>query len=354
MSDLQAPVSSKAPVDGVTPAGTVSVVAVVPPRVLLLDLAGPIEVLRKANLEQEAVRFEVSYVAPAGSAGSSIGLDLAGLAPLPDRLAPGTILIVPGSTEVPLGGVKPGEDRDGAAEREIVRWLARVAGPVGMPDGGRTAGIRLVSICSGALLAARAGLLEGRDCTTHHACLDELARLAPTARVRENRLFVDDGDVLTSAGITAGIDLMLHLVARIAGPAVALSVARYLVVYLRRTGQDPQLSPWLEGRNHIHPAVHRAQDAVAAEPARDWSVASLARVAGTSPRNLSRLFNEHAGSSVTDYVNRIRLALARDLLAGSRLDMETVAERAGFGSTRQLRRAWGRVHDAPPSRMRGE
>lgn len=366
MSDLQAPVSSKAPVDGAAPAGTVPVVAVVPPRVLLLDLAGPIEVLRKANLEQEAVRFEVSYVAPAGSAGSSIGLDLAGLAPLPDRLAPGTILIVPGSTEVPLGGVRPGEDRDGAAEREIVRWLARVAGRAGVAtpadrtgqagasDGGRTAGIRLVSICSGALLAARAGLLEGRDCTTHHACLDELARLAPTARVRENRLFVDDGDVLTSAGITAGIDLMLHLVARIAGPAVALSVARYLVVYLRRTGQDPQLSPWLEGRNHIHPAVHRAQDAVAAEPARDWSLASLARVAGTSPRNLSRLFNEHAGSSVTDYVNRIRLALARDLLAGSRLDMETVAERAGFGSTRQLRRAWGRLYDAPPSRMRGE
>ncbi|MCW1839216.1 GlxA family transcriptional regulator [Prosthecomicrobium hirschii] len=359
MSDLQAPVSSKAPVDGATPAGTVPVVAVVPPRVLLLDLAGPIEVLRKANLEQEAVRFEVSYVAPAGSAGSSIGLDIAGLAPLPDRLAPGTILIVPGSTEVPLGGVRPGEDRDGPAEREIVRWLARVAGHAGVAgqagaSGPDAPGIRLVSICSGALLAARAGLLEGRDCTTHHACLDELARLAPTARVRENRLFVDDGDVLTSAGITAGIDLMLHLVARIAGPAVALSVARYLVVYLRRTGQDPQLSPWLEGRNHIHPAVHRAQDAVAAEPARDWSVASLARVAGTSPRNLSRLFNEHAGSSVTDYVNRIRLALARDLLAGSRLDMETVAERAGFGSTRQLRRAWGRVHDSPPSRMRGE
>ncbi|MBT9292153.1 GlxA family transcriptional regulator [Prosthecodimorpha staleyi] len=365
MTDEQAPATTKAPagLSGLT--GIVPVVAVVPPRVLLLDLAGPIEVLRKANLEQEAVRFEVTYVAPGGTAGSSIGLDLAGLAPLPDRLAPGTILIVPGSTEVPLRGVRPGEDRDGAAEREIVRWLARVAKQAGVAaPGGRTEqagaadpdvfGIRLVSICSGALLAARAGLLEGRDCTTHHACLDELARLAPTARVRENRLFVDDGDVLTSAGITAGIDLMLHLVARIAGPAVALSVARYLVVYLRRTGQDPQLSPWLEGRNHIHPAVHRAQDAVAAEPARDWSVASLARVAGTSPRNLSRLFNEHAGSSVTDYVNRIRLALARDLLAGSRLDMETVAERAGFGSTRQLRRAWGRVHDAPPSRMRGE
>jgi transcriptional regulator GlxA family with amidase domain len=145
---------------------------------------------------------------------------------------------------------------------------------------------------------------------------------------------------------------MLHLVATLVGPSVALAVARFLVVYLRRAGGDPQLSPWLEGRNHMHAAVHRAQDAVAADPARDWSVGSLARVAASSPRNLSRLFNEHTGMSVTHYVNRMRVALARELLTGSRLDVETVAERSGFGSSRQLRRAWARVNDLPPSRMR--
>ncbi len=102
----------------------------------------------------------------------------------------------------------------------------------------------------------------------------------------------------------------------------------------------------------MHAAVHRAQDAVAADPARDWSVGSLASVAASSPRNLSRLFNEHTGMSVTDYVNRMRVALARELLTGSRLDIEAVAERAGFGSSRQLRRAWARVNDLPPSRMR--
>ncbi len=183
-------------------------------------------------------------------------------------------------------------------------------------------------------------------------CTAELARIAPAARVRENRLYVEDGERLTSAGVTAGVDLMLHIVAGMAGRACALAVARYLVVYLRRGGADPQLSPWLEGRNHIHPAVHRAQDAVAADPARDWAVSALARASATSPRHLSRLFNEHAGMSVTEYVNRIRVALARELLTGSRLDMESVAERAGFASSRQLRRAWGRVHDLPPSGMR--
>ena len=137
-------------------------------------------------------------------------------------------------------------------------------------------------------------------------------------------------------------------------PAVAVAVARYLVVYLRRSAADPQLSPWLEGRNHIHPAIHRAQDAIANDPARAWPLSSLARVAATSSRNLSRLFNQHAGMSVTTYVNRMRVALARQLVLGSQLDIETVAERAGFKSARQLRRAWGRLHDLPPSRARAE
>jgi transcriptional regulator GlxA family with amidase domain len=316
------------------------VFVVAPPRVLLLDVAGPVEVLRRANLEQNAVRFTIAYVGPAPSVGSSIGLAVGGVAPLPDRLPDDALVMVPGSADIPLGGAISSREEDAVHEREIVDWLERTV----------RRGVRLVSICSGALLAARAGLLDGYDCTTHHGCIAELADLAPAARVRENRLYVEDGERLSSAGVTAGIDLMLHIVGQMAGPAVALAVARYLVVYLRRGG-DPQLSPWLEGRNHIHPAVHRAQDAVAANPSHDWSVEALARAAASSPRNLSRLFNEHSGMSVTDYVNRMRVALARELLAGSRLDMEEIAERSGFASPRQLRRAWNRLHDLPPSRM---
>lgn len=168
----------------------------------------------------------------------------------------------------------------------------------------------------------------------------------------ENRLFVEDRDRLTSAGITAGVNLMLHLVAQLTGPACALAVARYLVVYLRRTGADPQISPWLEGRNHLHPVIHRVQDAIAQNPARRWSVRELGAVAHASPRHLSRLFNEQTGQSVTDFVNRLRVALARELVARTRLDMESVAERSGFASARQLRRAWGRLHATPPREAR--
>jgi len=320
----------------------IPVFMVVPPRALLLDIAGPMEVLRKANLVQEEVSFSVRYIGPAPTVGSSIGLQLAAVEPLPEELPEGSLVVVSGAADKPLGTVFDSRAEDMRLEAAIVAWLKRAVLP----------GRRLVSICSGALLAARAGLLDGYECTTHHETTAELIRLAPTARVRENRLYVEDSERLTSAGITAGIDLMLHLVAKEAGHATALAVARYLVVYLRRGGADPQLSPWLEGRNHIHPAIHRAQDAVADDPARDWSVDELARVAVTSPRNLSRLFNEHTGMSVSDYVNRMRIALAHELVIGTRLDMESVAERAGFASTRQFRRAWNRLNSLPPSRAR--
>ena len=309
------------------PSREIPVYVVVPPRALLLDIAGPVEVLRKANLEQAVLRFAVRYIGPSPQVGSSVGLMLAGIEPLPAILPDGALVVISGTADQPLGPA-PDPAADAADEAAIVDWLGHAIRP----------GIRLVTICSGALLAARAGLLDGHDCTTHHGTAAELARLAPQARVRHNRLYVEDGERLSSAGITAGIDLMLHLVAQLAGHGVALAVARYLVVYLRRAGGDPQLSPWLEGRNHVHPAVHRVQDAVAADPARDWSVEALAGLAGASPRNLSRLFNQHAGMSVSDYVGRLRVALARELVLGTRLDMERIAEQAGFASSRQFRR----------------
>jgi transcriptional regulator GlxA family with amidase domain len=316
---------------------------IVPPRTLLLDVAGPIEVLRRANIEQHDVCFGVRYVGVSAIVSSSIGLRLADIEPLPARLDDDALVVLPGTADM----IAFADDApDAEVEREeaaLVAWLrAHVR-----------AEHTLVSICSGALLAARAGLLDGHNCTTHYTCCAELAALAPRATVLENRLYVEDGTRYSSAGVTAGTDLMLHMVSRLCGPAVALAVARHLVVYLRRSGADPQLSPWLEGRNHIHPAVHRAQDAVAAHPSRAWTLDVLARIANTSPRHLSRLFNEYAGMSLPDYINRLRVSLARELLGHTRLDMERVAERSGFASARQLRRAWRRSYPTPPHAARG-
>ena len=319
----------------------IAVLVLLPPRALLLDLAGPVEVLRIAGRVQDRVGFDVAYAAAEPVTRSSIGLTLGGAGPLPDTVPPGTVILLPGSTDHALG---PPADRqlDAAAEDRIVTWLRRTVRP----------GHLLVTICDGALLAGRAGLLDDYACTTHHESCARLAAIAPRARVLENRLFVEDRDRLSSAGVTAGVDLMLHLVSGWAGPAASVATARSLVVYMRRGPDDPQLSPWLEGRSHLHPVVHRAQDAIAADPRRDWSLAELGRFAGASPRNLSRLFRVHAGMTITDSVSRGRIALARDLIAQSDLAMEQVAERAGFASARHMRRVWRRFHPTAPSTAR--
>lgn len=313
-----------------------------PERVLLLDIAGPMEVLRRANAEQKSLNFEVRYAASAPRVTSSVGIPLADIAPLPRFLPDNAMVIVPGAASRVAFADDPGQAMVRQDEREIVDWLRATVRP----------GHTLVTICSGALLAARAGLLDGYSCTTHHGEYQELVALAPLAKVLDNRLFVIDGERYSSAGVTAGMDLMLHMVSSLIGHTCALAIARHLVLYMRREGADPQISPWLSGRNHLHPAVHRVQDAMIADPASDWRLGRLAKIASTSPRHLSRLFNEHAGMSLTAYVNGLRVALADQLLKTSRLDMERVAERTGFASARQLRRAWRRSHDTPPNTSR--
>lgn len=320
----------------------IPVLFVLLPNVLMLDLAGPAEVLRLATqiADAGAPTFDLQYVSPVPRLHSSIGLPLSDLAPLPAALVPGSLVVLVGST------ASVNETRRQAFEQasgELCNWLRQVYAP---------ADARLVCICAGALSAARAGLLDGLQCTTHHSLCATLQALAPRARVLENRLYVTDGRVCSSAGITAGIDLMLHLLAELSGPRLACAVARDMVVYLRRSGSDPQLSPWLDGRNHLHPALHRVQDAVAAAPADDWSVERMADIACTSPRHLGRLFHEHAGCSPLDHLHRLRVSLARELLAQSALDMEAVAQRAGFGSARHLRRVWGKYETTPPSHSR--
>lgn len=322
----------------------IPVLFVLPEHTLMLDLAGPAEALRLASQLDPAdvgappPRFDLRYVGPAASIATSIGLALTGIAPLPDALPPGAIVMLVGASS--NFDAAAGADT-GATHATVTAWLKRVVAPA--------SDYRLLCVCSGALIAAGAGLLDGRDCTTHHSLCDALRAAAPTAKVLENRLYVADGHVSTSAGITAGIDMVLHILAGLAGPRVACAVARDMVIYMRRGGGDPQLSPWLSGRNHLHPALHRVQDALGADPARDWSLTQMAQIACSSTRHLTRLFHAHTDGSPLDHLQRLRVAMARELLGQSSLDMETVAGRAGFGSARHLRRVWRKYYTTPPS-----
>ena len=315
------------------PSRAIDVVFVVLPGVVLLDVAGPAEAFRNAASRVKG-SYRLRFVAPRKAVTAAVGLELASLEPLPAHLAPGTILVLTG-----LAGA--GVDPQAPATRRVILWLRERARPA-----------LLLCVCAGSVLAAHAGLLAGRECTTHHAHIEELRRVEPRARVLDNRIFVEDGTVFTSAGVTAGLDLALHVIGVQQGPRIAAEIARDLVVYLRRAGTDPALSPWVMYRNHLHPAVHRVQDAVARNPAASWSAAQLSAVACTSPRNLSRLFAEHARCSPLDYVQLIRFAFAKQLVMLSRLDLEHVAARAGFHSAQHLRRVWSRWEAEPPSAYR--
>ncbi len=305
------------------------------PQLVLLDLAGPAEAFRLAARAVPG-SYALRFLAPRREVRAAIGLELAQLEPLPQQLAPGTILVLLG-----VSGVRvPEHDPDVLA---VVRWLRA----------GVARDATLLCVCAGSVVAARAGLLAGRECTTHHAHITELREAEPTARVYDNRIFVEDGSLWTSAGVTAGLDLALHVIGQQLGSRVAVDVARDLVVYLRRAAADPALSPWVQHRNHMHPAVHRVQEAVSRQPAASWTARELAAVACTSARNLARLFAEHARCSPLDYVQLIRYAFARELVMQTQLDLEKIAMRAGFSSAQQLRRVWSRWEARPPREFRG-
>jgi transcriptional regulator GlxA family with amidase domain len=314
---------------------------VIAPHSLLLDIAGPAEAFRLANLHR-AMRglppcFRLRFTAPVAALQTSVGLTLAGLEPLPARFESPTWVVLVGQPSAHADQVTP-------AIAATAQWLNRMLHDELLSADTRH---RLIAICSGALLAARAGLLAHRRCTTHHELLPSLRVLARKAQVVNNRVFVVDGPIASSAGITAGIDLALHLIAQECGESLAAGIAEDMVVYLRRTPRDPELSPFLAHRRHVHPAVHKVQDAISAEPDHDWDMASLAAIGHVTERHLLRLFVQHAGASPLQCLQTIRLERARQSLEHG-ASVTNAAEAAGFRSSLHLRRAWNRQWGGSP------
>ena len=293
------------------------------PGVMTLDITGPAETLRLAG-----GAFSLRYIGPEASVMTSTDMLIGGIEPLPESLPEGCLLVVPGVSDSSIWFDTP----QAISTRN---WLMRMQPAI------HDRKITLLCICSGALLAARSGLLNGVQCTTHHEVISRLKTAEPAAIVKENRIFIEDRGIWTSAGITAGIDLSLHLINRLCGSQMALSVAREMVVYFRRSGDDPQLSPWLRYRDHLHPAIHRTQDLLVNQPEQDWQLEELAARVHVSARHLTRLFRQYLGISVREYHEQLRLAIAQQKLQQGE-GAEKAALSAGFSSSRQLRRAMQR------------
>jgi transcriptional regulator GlxA family with amidase domain len=228
-----------------------------------------------------------------------------------------------------------------ASDRALLRWLAAQAGRVE----------RLGSICNGAMILAAAGLLDGRPATTHWAYLDRLAKLAPKARVDRDALYVRSGNVYTSAGVTAGMDLALALVEQDHGKAVALAVAQELVLFLKRPGGQSQFSR--------HLAAQKRDDLfgelelwMLENPGKDLSVGSLARRMSMSPRHFARLFMARLGTSPGAYVRRLRVEQARRRIEEGATRFKQVARECGFADEQALRRGFQDVVGITPAEYR--
>jgi len=292
----------------------VRVVFVLAPGVHLLDLAGPAQVFHNDLLD-----YELHWVAEDVEVATAQGLPVRARTAWPE-LTTDDLVVVPGWRSPSLAATFA----LGRATLDQVRAHHDSGGLV-------------ASVCAGADALGKAGLLDGRRCTTHHDLQDELARRYPRATVVRDVLYVVDGRVATSAGIASGIDLALHLVATRHGPAVAAKVARSMVVYARRNGDEHQTSAMLRHRSHVDDTVHRVQDLIDARFTRALPLATLADAAGVSPRTVTRLFGRATGLTPLRYQHLLRVERAEHLI-GHGATVESAARAVGFEDARMLRR----------------
>lgn len=303
------------------------------PQVQMLDVTGPLQVFATANdiAGGDLPPYVLRVVARGGGAVAvSAGLGL--LAdPLPPPGAALDTLIVAGGKGVEAA----------AADPVLMEWL----------HGRALESRRFASVCTGAFLLAKTGLLDGRRVATHWSLCADLAQRFPAVRVEPDPIFIQDGPAWTSAGITAGIDLALALVEQDLGRTVAMAVARYLVVFLKRPGGQAQFSAALalQGGQDRFDALHGW---ISAHLADDLSLPVLAGEAGMSERSFSRRYVEATGRTPARAIERLRVEAARRLLSESRLPVKRVARRCGFGSEETMRRSFLRLIAATPQDYR--
>jgi transcriptional regulator GlxA family with amidase domain len=307
------------------------------PQAQVLDITGPLEVFSRTSrwlAEHRGARtaaYAIELVAAhAGPLAMSNGLELVAARRFSDAGDADTLLVA--------GGI--GWEA-AASDRALLAWLAAQARRVQ----------RLGSICNGAMLLAAAGLLEGRAATTHWAYLDRLARLAPKVQVDRDALYVRSGNIYTSAGVTAGMDLALALVEQDHGKAVALAVAQELVLFLKRPGGQSQFSRHLEAQKRDD-LFGELELWMLENPRGDLSVEALARRMSMSPRHFARQFRARLGASPGAYVRRLRVERARRRIEEGASRLKQVARDCGFADEQSMRRCFQDVVGITPADYR--
>lgn len=292
----------------------------IPQAVNLLDLAGPIQVFKEAKFHGLEILME--YLSFQNEMVSSVGLTIGGIQSFQNsELTKGDFLIIAGFDGDKL-------IRNQEVEDEVFAWLRKEY----------ALGVNICSVCTGAFVLGAAGLLNGMECTTHWRSVDLLKQMNPQAKVLNDRLFVKSGNIYTSAGISAGIDLALFILEELKDALLVYKVARGLVLYHRRSEKHHQQSIYLSFRNHINPKIHQIQDYLIDNLADENMIETLAEIVGMSERNLSRVFKDTTGLTVLEYITKLRIEHAKMLRNNAEYTAKHIAAACGFKSERQLQR----------------
>lgn len=299
---------------------------------LLLDIGGPLQVFAMANRFSPAAHYRTSLVSlDGGAVETDAGVTLYSDGALATAPAGGD-LIVPGG---------PGVD----AQLDNPAFIAALR----QAAAGRR---RLVSVCSGSLLLAEAGLLDGREATCHWRRTAQMTEGYPRVRWSPDAIYVRDGHIFSSAGVTAGVDLALALIEADLGSTLALEVAQELVIYLRRSGGQSQYSRPLEAQHTTAPPLRRVYEAIVRAPEKDWRVAHLADIAGMTERSLHRHFVKAFGQGPARFIESVRLEAARNALEQSGRSLADIARLCGFRDAQTLRRAFRKHLGVSPGAYR--
>ena len=296
---------------------------VVPPEVQLLDIAGPAHVFYEAREYGASITpYYLSMRVDETEARSSAGLSFSSIQDFRNfSLDANDLLFVPG-----LESSVFNDEVFQIQSKPFYNWLGNQY----------KQGAMICSVCTGAYVLAEAGLLDGRSCTTHWKYLEDFGTRYPNVILRQDRLFVKDGNLFSSAGVSSGIDLSLYLLEQLYDPVFATQIAKEIVVYLRRTESDPQLSVFLQYRNHIENRVHLTQDFLAQHLSEEVKIERLADEVHMSPRNLTRLFKKTTGITIGQYHDQLRVERAIQLLSEGN-KVENVSKMCGLNSANQLR-----------------
>jgi transcriptional regulator GlxA family with amidase domain len=299
----------------------INVVFLVLPHIHQLDMSGPDQVFHEAK--DYGTSIDIQYCSYEKNIVTSTGLPLGELKDYRTiEFQKGDYLIIPGAEVSYL------LSSAFLSKKELFEWLKMA----------HQQGVNLCSVCTGAYVLGIVGLLNHRKCTTHWKHTQKLQELFPKAKVVENILFTDEGGIYSSAGVTSGIDLALHIVSNIKDDFTAYKVARELVVYNRRKGTDAQQNTELDHRNHIHSGIHKVQDWLSEHLHQKANLNELADIACMSSRNLTRMFKKETGISVLDYVTLLRKNKINQLLQNPDLSRIQIAQLCGLKSERHLTR----------------